>query len=385
MTTTIKGWLMVLSLFTGACAAPPAEAEKAASTESQSSNKAKPEEREDVKSTTAKTEPSNVGSPPDKGGDVRLSLDRCVIRDDVEFGLSECTDDRDGWSARIEEQSDGSRVIAFYARSFTIPQGAAVRVDSKLPIALIAGNEVRIDGAIVMTTLAGIASGGGFTGEGSGGPGAGLLGSGAEQDGTGGGSYCGRGGDGGGATRPGAGGPSYGTPELRPLVGGSAGGGGDIAGHGGGAIQIFAGSSIVVGASGVVSAPGNGGHFWTPTTGGGSGGAILLEAPEITIAGTLAANGGAGAASGLYEAASGNPSATRAAAASMSGGDGSAGKLIDGSDGRWDPTNEEGGQGGGGGGAGRIRINTKTGKATIQSGATLSPSLDTACATQGKL
>jgi hypothetical protein len=41
--------------------------------------------------------------------------------------------------------------------------------------------------------------------------------------------------------------------------------------------------------------------------------------------------------------------------------------------------------GSGGGGAGRIRINTSTGAATIGTGATVSPSVTTACVSQGML
>jgi hypothetical protein len=40
-------------------------------------------------------------------------------------------------------------------------------------------------------------------------------------------------------------------------------------------------------------------------------------------------------------------------------------------------------QGGGGGGAGWIRLNTKSGSATIGATAVISPALSTPCATQG--
>ena len=149
-----------------------------------------------------------------------------------------------------------------------------------------------------------------------------------------------------------------------PLVGGSAGGvsfltnGGEP--NGGGALQLVAGKSIVVGASGAISLPGGGGDRGDAQIsgpggygagGGGSGGALLVEAPSVRVDGTLAANGEAGGGTG-DGAAPGAFRTTEARAAE-----------------------------GGGGGAGRIRINTRSGHAVITG--VVSPAMTTPCATEG--
>lgn len=172
-------------------------------------------------------------------------------------------------------------------------------------------------------------------------------------------------------------GPVYGGVELMPLEGGSGGGDGGgvrggVGGRGAGALQLTAGVSITVGATGAVSACGEGGGGGGGSTlssgtggggGGGSGGALLLEAPTITIDGRVAANGGGGG--------QGSPSSnTRGAAgqdgtplgAPAPGGDDGRARGGAGGDGS-DPMGAAGDGtlaihgGGGGGGAGRIRIN----------------------------
>jgi hypothetical protein len=109
----------------------------------------------------------------------------------------------------------------------------------------------------------------------------------------------------------------------------------------------------------------------------------LLEAPQVTVNGVLAANGGgAGVFSGGGGAQDGQPNATPALGQTTTSAVGSAGTQVNGADGTSTSNN---GTSGGGGGAGRIRINTTSGAATIGSGATISPALTTACVTQGKL
>lgn len=108
-----------------------------------------------------------------------------------------------------------------------------------------------------------------------------------------------------------------GAPTLVPLEGGSGGAGGarpgtftsmtpglapviPSGGGGGGAVQVSAAVSITLGPTGVITAPGEGGSASVSAGGasGGAGGAILLEAPVVTLSpgSVLAANGGAGGA-----------------------------------------------------------------------------------------
>lgn len=188
-----------------------------------------------------------------------------------------------------------------------------------------------------------------------------------------------------------------------PLVGGSAGGvsfltnGGEP--NGGGALQLVAGKSIVVGASGAISLPGGGGDRGDAQIsgpggygagGGGSGGALLVEAPSVRVDGTLAANGGAGGGTG-DGAAPGAFGTTEARAAEggggqMHGGNGSSSTVMNGGNGSCDGAldgrfGDPPAASGGGGGAGRIRINTRSGHAVTTG--VVSPAMTTPCATEG--
>ncbi len=81
-------------------------------------------------------------------------------------------------------------------------------------------------------------------------------------------------------------------------------------------------------------------------------------------------------------ASGGDPiTADGGASATDRGGNGGAGNTADGTDGASSPGQTAAG---GGGGARRIRINTATGQATL-TGATVSPSAQTGCFTQGTL
>jgi len=71
-----------------------------------------------------------------------------------------------------------------------------------------------------------------------------------------------------------------------PLLAGSAGGyysGTSYSGFSGGGVQISSATSIIIRNVGLINAGGAGAYG-----GGGSGGAILLEAPTVTVQGTLA-------------------------------------------------------------------------------------------------
>ncbi|HXN33060.1 MAG TPA: hypothetical protein VN894_14415 [Polyangiaceae bacterium] len=267
----------------------------------------------------------------------------------------------------------------FVTNKFTIETGMTVTVVGNLPLIVVALDDANISGLLDASRGVGgggISSRGNQKGNGQGGGGAATGGSGA-----GGAGFCGMGGD--GASNTGSGGRSYGNASNIPFLGGSAGGSaGQYSGAGGGAVQIVSATSVEVTAPGVVHVGGAGGN-WGGSA-GGSGGAILLEAPLISIAGTLAANGGGGGGGDGFcnNGQDGQQSAMPAAGDKCKanpGGTGAAGLSIDGS------TPASGMLGGAGGAAGRIRLNTTGGAATIGSTAVISPAPSTTCATQGMI
>jgi hypothetical protein len=286
---------------------------------------------------------------------------------------------------------------------------------STISVSLVGGNAIALvaDGAITINGLVdaegvctgatapttpgpGGSPGGGKNLDGSG-PGQGLRG-GANNIG---GSGAGHGGAGGkGGPGPGgtaiAGGIVYGDDIISKLVGGSGGGGGGgggggLGGGGGGALQMISNTSITI-SSGGINAGGCGGRSGPAGNdgggGGGSGGTILLEAPQVILASAvaLAVNGGGGGAGNAGNANPASPGTldrtpATASTGSANGGVGAAADKRDGSDG----TNDNGDGGGGGGAIGRIRFNTRSGTATIDPGAILSPNLqDGSTCTQGK-
>jgi hypothetical protein len=183
----------------------------------------------------------------------------------------------------------------------------------------------------------------------------------------------------------------YGPPELVPLMGGSSGGATDMfsdTNHGGGAIELVSGTSVTIGADGVINMGGGRGRY---AMGGGSGGGILLEAPTVTVRGVLAANGGGGGTRnyGGMTAQDGQPNNIAAhgdgfdsGSGKSSGGFGSAGNMING--GAGSPSTND--YSGGGGGAGRIRINTGCGGVlNLNSSGLLTPDQTTACYSAGML
>ena len=299
---------------------------------------------------------------------------------------------------KILTLADKSRLSVFVVRSLQVTQSTVVSINrGHIPVAIVALDKMELIGSIDVApgyaggpvntapNAQGVGPGGGPAGDATG-----LAGGGA--------SYCGQGGKGGTnsfytGSAPVAAAPAYGTPELVPLIGGSAGGNAAIndVGTGGGALQLVAGNAFVVRASGFVNAGGGGGTFGGQgklgAGGGGSGGSLLIESPSVTIEGKLAANGGGGGqgggnadpgepghpdqvAQGGHKANEGAPAGNGSFAASLNGSDGptSADQFV--------------GGGGGGGGAGRIRINSKTGQATLTT-AVISPAATTACFSQG--
>jgi hypothetical protein len=296
----------------------------------------------------------------------------------------------------IQQPGGGLTLGVFTVNSLVVNADARVRVQGADALVIVALDSIEIDGEIDGNSQ----YAGGY-GPGPGAPtdptapaaglGAGGGDAGDRVKSGGGAGFCGVGGDGGTPSgTPAAGGPSYGSPTLSPLVAGSEGGAGTLGqgGPGGGAIQLVAANRITV--TGKIHLGGQGGYgsgVYSPgnsqtASGGGSGGALLLEAASISMSGMIAANGGAGG--GNDSGSDATLDATPAIGGlSMSpqhapGAEGSAGATIDGEAG---PSAADATGGGGGGGAGRIRFNTLHAPASV-TGA-MSPAATTPCVSLG--
>ncbi len=209
----------------------------------------------------------------------------------------------------IRLDPDGDNVYHF--TTITIPANVTLRLGADVlghtPVHWLASGAVRIEGTLDLNGQAGhacgqppvpgIAGAGGFNG----GPAASESASGSAGDGPGGARYPGGGFDHAGHVTA-NGGAIYGNLYLMPLIGGSGGAGnggppGAGGGGGGGAILIASDVSIDLPMGGSIRA--NGGNAGQQCTsdgtrgGAGSGGAIRLMAPRVTIGGSLSATGGA--------------------------------------------------------------------------------------------
>jgi hypothetical protein len=306
--------------------------------------------------------------------------------------------------------SNGNEAAIVFFDSYTLAAGATLTVTGQRALILAANDTLLIQGTIATAeSPTNEWSGGGPPGPATaaragvcdddsenGGGAAGSLDA-NEELGGGGGGFCGPGGHGTGGAPPvdagadaasggPAGGQPYGNASLVPLVGGSSGGNASHASndnHGGGAVELVAGSSLTIDLDGVIDMAGGGYGNNVSANGGGSGGAILLEAPSVTVRGTLAANGGAGSVLNGGFGAPGMASDQPTTEARNQGGQGSASAVIAGGD-------AHAGAGfqtaGGGGGAGRIRMNTGCGGTLkLNSGAIVSPGAGTTCTTSGTL
>lgn len=342
-------------------------------------------------------EPQSLDFAPTNLGDVDLSgpladivLEGCgeqIRAVDQESSRLACIGPNDAdkpYRFTTITQPDGTKLHVFVVRSLRIPSGITTEItQGEDPIAIVALDKIEIDGTLSVSS---IASAGGYAApndvQNGNGPGGGKVATSGAGDG--GGGYCGKGGNGPG-TGGGVGGVAYGTTELSPLLGGSSGGG-SFAGRGGGAIQLVAKNLIRISTGGSINMGGRG----SDTGGAGSGGAILLEANEVVVAGKIAANGGGGGAgTGPNDGKDGQLDSTPTPEGTGDergggGGKGGAGTEIDGQPGALNSDYPDGSfAGNGGGGAGRIRINTRSGAATVSG--LVSPALSSSCATQGKL
>jgi len=212
--------------------------------------------------------------------------------------------------ARFAPDASGNAILSIGGWKVTAP--VVVRGGQRLVV--VAAGAVDVAAAILASATNERPGPGGATPDH--GPGPGGVGSIAamfDRPGGGGAGFGGNGASGGttmGRIAGGVAGQAYGN-HLGDWNGGSGGGDGAAAsaclapggsgGGGGGAVQISSAVSIAVEAAGRISANGGGGRGGcygsgaaTGGGGGGSGGEIFLEAPSVTVAGGLFANGGAG-------------------------------------------------------------------------------------------
>ncbi len=255
----------------------------------------------------------------------------------------------------VEAAGGCAAIFVMVTGSFVVGPGATVTVSGGRSLAIVSTGQITIDGTVDV----------GARGA-RGGPGSVVR--------RAGGGYGTEGGLG-GCDPPGGIIPTYGNAELTGLCGGSSidsGGGG-----GGGAIELASAVGIDIRESATVRAVGGGGAWSTgvwpiPNGHGGSGGAVLLQAPDVRVAGVVSVNGGGGAggfgsagADGTLTSspASGGPEAYRmlactGGATSGAGGRGAApsGGATAGRPGVQCSVTGCTEGGAGGGGAGRIRV-----------------------------
>jgi hypothetical protein len=229
-------------------------------------------------------------------------------------------------------------VHAFFLRSLVVPEGAELQFVGDAP-AIVVADTIDIQGSIRFRAPTSLIAGRGASGSNIAG---------------GGGSHCTAGGDGGFWTgdvaRPG--GAPHGSFEA--LSFGGPGGSATYTytndanegGLGGGAISLLGATRIDV--SGTIDVQGLGGGATGPTptygAGGGAGGMIAIEAPEVTIGATARLLAGGGRGGGGLQGGLGSTSDARGADGTVSG----ASNL-----------------GGGGGGAGRILIKSRDAGASV--------------------
>ena len=293
-------------------------------------------------------------------------------------------------------------IFVIIAKSF---EANNVTVRGRRALAIVSDGDVVLHGTLSVSAShevpgagAGVANDPAYTAHtGSAGQ-AGVGGAGGGGFGTAGG----RGGNGG----PNAGGEPgaiAGNASLTPLRGGCPGASrnaivnpeplAEQPGAGGGAIQISTRSTVHIGTAAFITASGGGAKGITGDfscfeligdppycgagSGGGAGGAILIEAARLTIenGGGVTANGGGGHCGAYGVAPDGRVARSTAAGTDCSamsgagsGGAGAAGETAAFSGGDGQTTG-----GGGGGGAGRIRINLPTGVPFDPSSAIVSP------------
>lgn len=299
--------------------------------------------------------------------------------------------------AVVPQDGGGSDLVVLRVRTLSISGPGSLRATGTRPLVILA--ETATIGGWVDVAASGATPGAGAAVSGGGVGGNGTHEGNFADGGGGGASFGGDGADGGDAScntgcgpsqtaQGGARGDRYGTAPLTTLEGGSPGGRSYFPtastscpmgnpGAGGGAIQIYARTAITIAAGSGIAAGGGGGaggdrcdtpFNWLAGHGGGSGGAIYLQAPIIQSAGLLLANGGGGGGGAGQDGDGGNGDNAGRTTATARGGTGSGAYGAEGGDGATDvgPADrggdgpDEGNGGGGGGGVGRIHVRSRT-------------------------
>ncbi len=353
--TPAPGYDMVLGLYEGAMGGPLRQIDASSQTEDKTCAMSPVDAPRNV------TRPTLLAMEPNVAAAVDVDLD-CG-------NPSVDTSDPDGAGALIvtfanwcgpqpqpfvQTQSGGPDAVVFLMNSLRVQSGTTLRVHGNRPAIFVVTNDATIEGALnadgdVASSTPG-AGGGVACGASTGANGASALG---YSGGGGGGGYATVGGIGGAqvSLAGGSAGAARGNTQLVPLLGGCNGGRSDVSvnpGVAGGALQISALGDLVV--TGSIEA--NGGNGIMPAlsnhggSGGGSGGAILIEASNLSFtASMLHVNGGDGASgAGSGAVAAGGTGSISAAAV---GGNGQAGSAT-----------RSGG--GAGGGYGRTRAEQRT-------------------------
>lgn len=329
---------------------------------------------------------SQVPTPP--ASEVLLDCGVSVIDTGVSGTptfMSWCGEELPGF-ATVAQPGGPDAVLLSFTR-LTVAAGSTLRVIGARPAIIVGTRDVTLAGVVEAAAGASECADGGVGDRGE---------EGLTNGGGGGGSFATAGGRGGtGAatfgTSGGGGDPGVvnGSPALVPLRGGCPGALGARSGAprraaGGGALQISVAGAIVV--SGVVTAPGQGGPAANNGTGGnaaGSGGAIALEALQLTMsapAGLTAHGGGGGEGGGpLIGGDPGDPGTSDGGAAAggtnagQTGGPGGRGSTQAQAAGNGqDGVLGSGNGGGGGGGLGRIRLRASV-SCSIGPGVLVSP------------
>jgi hypothetical protein len=273
-------------------------------------------------------------------------------------------------------QSNGSEVAILRARDFKVNGGKTLRVVGTRPLVIIADHDVSIDGTLDLgarTVTPGAGGSAPYGGMGVGGHG--MAGGNNEDSGGGGGGFGGPGSIGGTGNNVAIGGSAGLTYAAANIVGGSSGGGPpqltgctNKGGAGGGAVLIYAKNKLDV--KGMINAGGGGGepglqcaNNYRSGAGGGSGGLIYLQTPNLTGDGNLVANGGGGGGGTCSNTSGGSQNATAGANGALNLAPGGTGRGDCGANGGSGATQAaaptSGSQvrtngGGGGGGLGRI-------------------------------
>ena len=282
-----------------------------------------------------------------------------------------------GVSLLVGIQTSGGQVAFLRVNDFKLNSGRTMRVVGQRPFVILANHDITIDGTLDISARGKTPGAGGqppATGPGKGGDGTHVDTS--DESGGGGGGFGSVGGSGGPASTAAGGAPGA-SYAIAFLAGGSGGGGPapgigctNVGGGGGGAILIYAKHKLTI--QGAINAGGGGGEAGVVCTnpsnhgagaGGGAGGTIHLQTPDLNGNGILAANGGGGGGPSCTTGAitpgeDGKASTTLTAFGGIGngcgpgGGNGAVGTMAAGS-----ALSAGFNGGGGGGGTGRIKIN----------------------------